>query len=113
MDRIHVRLARPHRHEPAKAQACLERLMAAIGARFPAFNFKWKWEGEARAKATYSFERPEKGSGGGSAELRAGEVDVELTGMYKLPFFVPVRLAEMKVRDELTKALDEAFGEGK
>ncbi len=110
MDRILVKVSRPHAYATGEARACLERLMDAIAERFPGYNLKTEWDDDRKLRSTFTFEKAGKGAGGGSAALAGGRVDIELDAQYNLPFFVPIRVAEKIVRDELSRALDTTFG---
>lgn len=110
MPLIRARVSHPHAHPPGEAGARLERLLAAVAARFPAYHFAPQWQGESRTRVTFTFSKDGRGTGKGSAELAEGRVDVVLEADYALPFFVPTALAEMKVRDEVAKSLRDTFG---
>jgi hypothetical protein len=110
MSRIHVSVSQAHAREAEAAQAAIERLIGAIKERFPLYNLTHSWGDDQKSHAVFKFEKQGRGHGGGRADLRPGGVQVTIDANFDLPFFVPVTLAEMKVRDELTKALREAFG---
>jgi len=109
MDRIRVTLHHDHGHADAEARARLDGLFGVIRARFEGFNVEHKWESDAKDAATFSFARAGKGEGTGRASLAAGRLEVEIDARYKLPWLVPIVVAEKLVRDEFKKAVEEAF----
>lgn len=110
MDRIRVKHSHPHGRPLDEARAGVDRLIAALRARFPAYDIQARWEDEQRRRLAFTFAKEGRSSGTGSAVLVDGRVDVELDARYKLPFLVPVPFAEALVRQEIVKALEQAFG---
>lgn len=110
MDAIRVTLTHPHDYDAAEAARRLEALFDVIRRRLPQFALEHRFEGEPRRAASFSFVREGKGEGTGRAALSPGRLVVEIDARYKLPWLVPLVLAEKMVRDEFQKAVDEAFG---
>jgi hypothetical protein len=110
MDDFRVTLSRAHDHPPDEARTRLERLMGEIAARFPGYHLQHAWADERRLECTFTFDKPGKGNGDGRARLRDGEVEIDLTAHYALPFFVPRLVADKLLRDEVAKALEKSFG---
>ena len=109
MDRIRASLTHPHSFPESEAVVRLARLFEVIRGMFPAYNLAHEWSNEARTAATFRFTREEKGHGSGKAVLAAGKLEVEIDAQYKLPWLVPVVVAEKLVRDEFRKAVEKAF----
>jgi len=110
MDRIRVKLGRPHGFSLDEARVRLERLLASLAARFPGYNVRHEYTDEARRRVALRFEKSGRGHGTGAAALGDGRVDLEIDAQYKLPFLVPVVLAEKIVRDDISRMLDQSFG---
>src|SRR5688572_6238792 len=109
MDRIRASLTHPHALSETEATARLARLFDEIQAMFPNYKLSHEWTNEQKTAATFKFTREEKGNGTGKAVLSPGKLDVEIDANYKLPWLVPVALAEKLVRDEFRKAVEKAF----
>lgn len=109
MDRIRASLTHPHALPEAEATVRLARLFDVIRGMFPAYNLTHEWANDGRTAATFRFTREEKGHGTGKAALAPGRLEVEIDASYKLPWLVPVALAEKLVKDEFRKAVEKAF----
>jgi hypothetical protein len=107
----HIRASLTHEHVLSDAEAItrLARLFEVIRGMFPTYNLEHTWENQARTSATFRFTRPDKGHGTGRAALGPGKLDVEVDAQYKLPWLVPVVLAEKVVKDEFRKAVEKAL----
>jgi hypothetical protein len=111
MDRLHARVEHRHARTPEDARACLLDLVKRIGMSYPGYNLRHRWLDEAKTGIEFEFEKEGRGRGGGTASLlEEGLVAIEVHAHFKLPFFVPVKAAEWKLKEGMTKALEESFG---
>jgi hypothetical protein len=109
VDRIEVRATHPYRFAPDEARRRLLRLVRAIADEYPGYQLRHEWADGAETSIAFHFEKPGRGKGAGLARLLGESVEVELRAEVKLPFFVPLAMAEWRVRDELAKALRASF----
>ncbi len=107
MDRIRASVEQPHAFPEDEARRRLEAVCESLRTgMLKSYPLTWKWVDPATLRFDF---KGEKGEGGGTARLEQGRVRIDLDARYTLPWYATVGLAEMRVRDELAKALRDRF----
>ena len=107
MDPIRASVEQAHDFPDDEAHRRLESVCESLRTgMLKSYPLTWKWIDPRTLRFDF---KGEKGEGGGTARLEPGRVWIEIDARYKLPWYATVGLAQMRVRDELGKALRDGF----